>query len=255
MKRLIAMVMVLCMMFTAALAEEEQPKSVWDSIGGWFSQAWKDTTAWVSQAWADASKWVGQAWGDVSKWVEQAWNDSAKWVTDIWGDVSAWATGTPKAPGGSEENWWKNTFNEVTGNAENPWKWLTEEAGTMQPEYRMLLSGIREAAAPGSGTAEKVKTVFIAIGQKLKLSDGDTQKVWDTVEAYAKEKGIDPAAATRLSLPYLLQLAADRAEAGGSIPAVAVAQYLVAVDEKMNVNSTEQANQLTDQLNAALAGI
>ena len=49
MKRFITVLLVLCMMLSAtSYAEEEKPKSIWDSIGGWVNQAVEDTTNWDS---------------------------------------------------------------------------------------------------------------------------------------------------------------------------------------------------------------
>ncbi len=266
MKRFISILLVLCLVSPSALAEEEQQKSVWDSIGGWFdqaaedtadwaSQAWEDTSGWVSQAWTDASNWVEGAWGDASQWVEQAWNDSSGWVTDIWGDVSSWANETIESASGSIGAWWAQTFNTVTETSSNPWKWLADESTTFQPEDLATLSKIKEAIMSSDSDAEaKVKTIFTALLKTLKLSDEDSQKVWDTVESYANQKGISKLAATKLALPYLLQLTIDSSESQDSIPAIAIAQYLTAIIEKLSVNSTDSANALIDQLNEVLSG-
>lgn len=256
MKRFATLVLILIMSCSFALAEEEQPKSVWDSIGGWFGQAWEDTSGWVSQAWSDASKWVEGAWGDASKWVEQAWNDSSQWVTDIWGDVSTWASETYESASGSIGAWWAETFNTVTETTSNPWEWLTAEAKTLQPEALKTLSDVKEAAmSNGSDAEEKVEVVFLAMLKTLKLNDEDSEKVWSTVEAYANQKGISKLAASKLALPYLFQLTIDSTETQEGIPAIAIAQYLTAIVEKLNVSTTEVASQFVDQLNEVLNGI
>ena len=256
MRRFVVLLLILYMSCSAVLAEEEQPKTVWDSIGGWLGQAWEDTSGWVSQAWSDASKWVEGAWGDDSKWVEQAWNDSSEWVTDIWGDVSAWAAETYESATGSIGAWWTETFISVTETAGNPWGWLVEEASTLQPEASATLSNVKEAVMADDDDAETiVKATFIAMLKALKLNDEDSQKVWKTIEAYADQKGISKLAASKLALPYLFQLTVDSAESQDGIPAIAIAQYLTAIVEKLNVNATDDADHLIDQLNEALIGI
>ena len=256
MKRFATLVLILIMSCSFALAEEEQPKSVWDSIGGWFGQAWEDTSGWVSQAWSDASKWVEGAWGDASKWVEQAWNDSSQWVTDIWGDVSTWTSETFESASTSIGIWLAERLTSVTEKASNPWEWLIVETKSLQPNALMTLSTIKEAVESNDNDAETiVKTAFVAMLKELKLNDEESQKVWDTIAAYAGQKGISQITASKLALPYLFQLTVENAEVQNDIPAIAIAQYLTAIIEKLGVKSTEEANQLIDQLNEALRGI
>lgn len=50
MKRFVSLLLVMCLALSTAFAEENQPKSVWDSIGGWFNQAVEDAADWASQA-------------------------------------------------------------------------------------------------------------------------------------------------------------------------------------------------------------
>lgn len=255
MKRFFAILLVLCMMLPMAVAEEEN-RSVLDTIGGWFRKAWEDTSGWVSQAWENASKWMKGAWGDASKWVEQAWNESSQWVIEIWGDVSTWASETYENASGSIGAWWTKTFNTVTETTSNLWGWLAEETAALQSETREILSSIKEAVMTNDGDAEtKVKSVFFVILKKLNINDEDSQKVWNTIEAYAKQKGISKLAVSRLALPYLLQLIIDSMESQSGIPAIAIAQYLTAIVEKLNINSTDTANQLIEQLNEVLGGI
>lgn len=256
MKRFFAVLLIFFMVFPHAKAEKEEQKSVLDSIGGWFGQAWEDTSGWVSHAWSDASKWVQGAWGDASQWVEQAWNESSQWATEIWGDVSTWASETYESASGSIGAWWADTFNTVTETASNPWEWLAEGTKTLQPEAVKTLSTVKEAVMSNDSDAEtKVKTTFTAMLKALKQNDEDSQKVWDTVAAYAIQKGISKLTVVKLVLPYLFQLTIDSAEAQDGIPAIAIAQYLTAIVEKLNVNTTDMAEQLVGQLNEVLNGI
>ena len=66
MKRFITVLLVLCMMLSvASYAEEEKPKSIWDSIDGWVNQAVEDTSNWASQAVEDTTNWVSNAATDA----------------------------------------------------------------------------------------------------------------------------------------------------------------------------------------------
>ena len=253
MKRFFSLFLVLCLICPAALAEEEKPRSFWDSVGGWFSQTAEDVSDWASGAWKDASKWVKGAWGDASQWVEQAWNDSAEWVTDIWGDVADWATDAYDSASDSAKAWWAKTFNTVTKSTENAWNWLTEEIDSLKPEVRENLDLVREAASAAGDSAEAaVRDAFDQMLAKLDLNENDARKVWETVSAYADQKGISRLTAARLALPYLLQLTIDSAESDTGIPAVAIAQYLTAIMEKQGVGTDETADELVEQLRQAL---
>lgn len=266
MKRFFAILMILCMLSTAAFAESGEQKSVFDAIGGWFSQAWTDASGWVSQAWQDASKWVEGAWkdaskwiegawGDASKWVVQAWNDSSQWVAGIWGDVSSWVSGTTESAAGASGTWWTKTFNTVTANAEKPWAWLAGETASLQAETKEILSKVKDAVKSGEDEAEaKVKDAFNSMLKKLKLSDDDSQKIWQTLEAYANQKGFSKIAVAKLALPYLFQLTVDGAGAQNNMPPIAIAQYLTAIVEKLNITSMDSVNSLIEQLNKEVFG-
>ena len=253
MKRCLIFTLILCLACSAALAEEEQPKSVWDSIGGWFSQAAEDTSSWVSQAWSDASKWVEGAWGDASKWVEQAWNDSSTWAVEIWGDVSTWAVDTYDNASGAVSSWWTETFNNVTESKTDAWSWITEESASLNDAFREELAAIQSAIS--NNEIDTVKAVFDKLLSQLGLTDEDADKVWSTVRSYAEEKGISHLTAAKLALPYLFQLTVDGGNSNNGIPAIAIAQYITAIVEKLNVSSEHDANELVQQLSEILEGI
>ena len=89
-----ATLLTLCVFInTAAIAEEEQSKSIWNSIGGWFSQAAEDTANWASQAWEDTTDWATQAWEDTSAWVSDAASGAWNWVTGAANDAWKWTVG------------------------------------------------------------------------------------------------------------------------------------------------------------------
>ena len=244
------MLLVICFACSTAIAEGEQ--SLWDSIGGWFGQAAEDVSNWASQAWSDTTNWIEGAWGDSSKWVEQAWSDSSGWVSNIWGDVSTWAAETYETTSNSISVWWAETFNKVTESATNPWNWLSEETASLRTELRDVLNDVKDAAA--SDDEAKVRKTFRELAEILNLTEENSERIWSTINAYAEQKGIAPLTAMKLALPYLFQLTNDSGEAKDSIPAIAIAQYLTAIIEKLNVKTSEDANGLIEQLNTVLNG-
>lgn len=80
--------------------ETPEQKSLWDSVGGWFSQAGKDigdaaSSAWntVSGAASDASKWVGDRLGEAGEWAGVAAKDLSDWVGDRANEFNTWLNG------------------------------------------------------------------------------------------------------------------------------------------------------------------
>lgn len=253
MKRISVLLLAIMLIFTYAHAEEEEPKSVWNNIGSFFSNTWSSVSDFAGNAWNGAAQWIEGAWGDTSKWVEQAWNDTSTWAVDIWGDASTWVVETYESASGTVSAWWAQTFNTVTDNVENKWAWLAEEKTRLQVQYGPVVENLK-AVVNSSGEAEKqeVQQVFDELLSRLGLDEGNKQKVWDTMKAYAEQKGISESAMEKLVLPYLLQLVIDSEGTGDSIPAIAVAQYLTGVVEKLGVSSNEDAFALIDQLRETL---
>lgn len=247
-RRMFAIALVICMVVSCSFAEEKKG-NMWDSIGGWFDQAWKDTSGWVSQAWTDATSWVNGAWGDASKWIGQAWNDSSAWVSDIWGDASTWVIDTSDAIG----VWWRDTFNTVTETKNNAWEWIEKSQKDLQTQLKQYKDIIAITQNDVSDAENDVINAYKDLLKKINLNEKDSEKVIDTIKAYAGEKGIAVSSLEKILLPYLTQLAVDSGSAGnGKIPAVAVAQYLTGIIEKIGLENEKQAQQLISELEMAL---
>ncbi len=89
---------------SAALAEEERPKSFLDSVGGWFNQATEDASNWATQAWEDTTGWISDTAADAWNWVEGAANDTWNWTVGAANDAWQWTVKTANG-----------TWNGVTG--------------------------------------------------------------------------------------------------------------------------------------------
>ncbi len=243
-------IFLFCMSVFAAVAEstEEEKKDIFAQLGSFFSDAWGEVSEWTSQKLDDASVWMTNAWGDASQWVIHAWDSSSTWVKEIWGDATTWMEDSYESVSGAVTVWWAETFDKATDIAEQAGKWLndTEVKGSK------LFEQVKAAVASKDYTMEGAKAIFDAVVKGLGLTEEETAKVWETVLAYAEENGMNPLSAVKVALPYLLRLNADCKD-GGSIPAVAVAQYLVGIYEKLGINSNEAAENLEDQLEAALS--
>ena len=94
MKRFAIFFLLLCMVFSPALAEDEEQKSVWSSIGGWLDQAVEDTSSWATQAWDDASTWVTNAATDTWNWMAGAANDAWNWTVSAANDTAGFTVQT-----------------------------------------------------------------------------------------------------------------------------------------------------------------
>ena len=80
--------------------ETPEQKSVWDRVGGWFTQAGKDIADTAVGAWnatsgavTDAANWIGDRLGDAGEWAQTAYNDVSDWVGDRGRDLSDWWNG------------------------------------------------------------------------------------------------------------------------------------------------------------------
>ena len=145
----------------------------------------------------------------------------------------------------------------MTDSSGKAWSWLTEESGLLKEKAAAATQDVKAAVSATGGQAEEqVRKTFDALLARLDLTAGDADRVWRTVEAYAREKGISTLAAAKLALPCLLQLTLDAAaEPERSIPAIAIAQYLTAVMEKLGVQSDSGAEELLRKLSEALNGV
>lgn len=265
MKKRIALFLIAvaaCCVISISFAEEGQKSgeildsissffsNTWNDASGWVEGAWTDTTKWVDVVWKDATVWIKSSWGDASKWIEQAWNDSSTWVSDIWGDASNWAADTVSA-------WWTSTFNIVTQDSKDAWAWIKDRADRLKAYGVELFESVKDAVSSADEHAEeKLEKVFFSMLEKLSINETDANKVWETICSYAEQKNISTIATIKLSIPYLLQLCVDSAEQSNvNIPAVAVAQYLTGIIEKLGINDNDAAYELVIQLNDALSDI
>ncbi len=251
MKRFLVIMVCICMiMSTCSYAEEEKDPGFFESVGNWFGQAWNDSTAWVSQAWTDSTTWVSNAWGDSGKWISQAWNDSSKWISDIWGDASTWAADTYTNVSGSVSTWWEETFNKTEA-LDEVWTKNDNVARAFESLKEYLIEqGLSAINENDLGNNISVHEINSQLLKKLNLNDSDVKKVLDTIQAYSEQKGLSVSSVEAIMLPYLLQLTVDSETVGNvNIPAIAVAQYLTGVIEKLGIKSEEDAQLLAARVN------
>lgn len=205
---------------------------LWDGASEWADGAWEGASAWLSDKWEDAKTWITKAWGDASEWIEKNWNDPDSKIRKIWGEAADWI-------GEKSEKiiaWLKEAFKKVTEYAGKVWDWVKG----LKTEDSDLFAQMEEALTETEVTEQEVQETLGTLGEALSLTEDDNEKIWDTVEAYAQDRQIEPATLGQLALPYMLQLNAD-AEGQEEIPGAAVAQFLTAVFEKTGINGNDDA--------------
>jgi len=252
-RRFIALFLILCLAVPAACAEEDN-ESLKDAVLDWINQAAQDASKWADDAWKTASEWLTQAWGDASKWVSQAWNHTSGWAVDIWGDASTWAKGVYDSASGAVSTWLVETFDQVTKNGADTWEWIQNESKETRDQIAEKYHDISAIAREGAAEAEQqIRAAYEKVLKSMGLNDEDVGKVWETIRAYAAEKGITIASIQKIMFPYLVKLAMESLKQGTPvIPAITVAQFLTAVIEKQNVKTEEQAQDLLDNLDGVL---
>jgi len=228
MKRVFCLILAICMTCSIAFADEEQ-KSVWDSIGGWFSQAAEDTSNWASQAWEDSSAWVGQALQDASAWLNDAWNNSSKWVEQAWKDSGDWIS----------TNWdgfviWINTL--TSG---NPYSWINDMIGEdgllAYDTFVSLRSFLSE-----NPDLSALKDRFFSDLHELSLLNEDIEKTWSTLSSWAVEKDLPVDQTIKVIIPFICRLqirGGSAIDADAILTGPVVTKYLITILESMNLDS------------------
>lgn len=224
MKRWISLALVLCLVSSAALAEEGS-KDIFGQIGDWFNQAWNDTTKWVAQAWEDSSKWVSQAWQDSSEWISGNWSAFTIWVRTITWD--------------------------------NPYAWIRDmvlDEGILAydsyVEIRDFLAGNPDAAA--------IKEKLFAELSEQSLLNEEKNKVWEIFESWAAEHHVSAQQVALLSIPFIERINIIGMESLGTdieITGPAIAQYLMTVIEAMKINGHEDAEARINALKNSLGNL
>jgi len=246
-KRVIAIVIVLCMLTSVAFAEEQKGGSIFDSIGNWVNNAWNDTTGWVSQAWQDASGWVVHAWSDVSAWTMQAWQDSTKWVSQAWKDSSNWTA----------TNWdhfivWVNRL--TSG---DPYSWIKDsilENGVFAYEEYVNLRSFLEK----SPDLDQIHLKYDDMLSKLSLRNEDKTVLWKMMQEWSENNKLPFDTVSKAALPYLTRLIVEGESAIGEdavFSGPVVGQYLVTVLDAMNLDSAGKADLYLKMQNEILEGL
>ena len=280
-KRIVALTLTICMLSVGiSFAEEEKPKGVLESIGGWFSQAAEDTAGWATQAWDDTSDWASQAWDDTSEWASQAWDDTTKWASQAWDDTSAWAVQawsdvsawTVQAWDDSSK-WvsqaWKDSSEWATVNWDSfiiwvntiasgdPFSWVKDvviDNGTLAyDEYADIRSFLKEKP-----NLKQIQQKYDEKLTELSLLNQDKEVLWKTLKKWTEEKGLSLETTSQLALPFLSRLIIEGESVigeGAEFSGPVVGQYLLTILEAMNLDSTGTADMRRKMLLASLDGL
>lgn len=220
-KRWISLVLILCLVSSAALAEEGN-KNVFEQIGGWFAQAWDDTTKWVAQAWEDSSKWVSQAWKDSTEWVSGNWSAFTIWVRTITKD--------------------------------NPYTWIRDmvlDEGILA--YNNYVE-IREFVASNPDSSAIKEKLYAKLSEQSLLNE-DKDKVWQIFTSWATEHHVTTEQVALLLIPFVERLNIVGIESLGTdieISGPSIAQYLITALEAMQINNHEDAEARINALKSSL---
>jgi len=168
-------------------------------------------------------------------------------VLNIWGDASTWVTETAHTVSESVSNWWVDTFQTVTDKTNGALEWVGNESEAFKSTLKEKYTDIAAAAKDGIANAgESIKNVYEDLLKKLNLNEIDTAKILETLKVYADKIGVSVTTVAAALLPYLVKIVIESTVTGKSIPAVAVAMFLTAVIDKLDVTTEEQAEQLVD---------
>lgn len=252
----IIIVIIICLNSVCAFAEGEQQGGLLDSIRSLLEEAKNGISNWTATTSEDASSWINNTWGDASKWINQAWSDSSDWITGIWGNASAWTSRTYDNVSAATGAWWVKTLDMVMDQTEGTWNWIRETSAGLDSRGKEIMGEIKDALADPEVTIESVREVFDGLMEKMGIDNAEAVKIWTTLLTYARQKRLSPLVVLKLVLPYLARLAIDSLMAqNSSIPAVAVAQYLITILGKLGIDTNSIAENLVILLINALNAI
>ena len=193
------------LMSASAFAEEEESKSVWDSIGGWFSQTAEDASNWASQAWEDTSGWVSDTATGAWAWVTGAANDAWNGVSGFFNPPSTEGVPTiaiePDLPEGTPKMYLGYSA-EKTG-LDNGY-YNTLEIGKDDPHFglsigKFYISGFTGVTSKDGEHFIFLKTVgddvelHFELAQDIDMIGGDTSvTINQDTGGYDRQFGISP---------------------------------------------------------------
>lgn len=247
MKRIISFILALCIMSSAAFAEENDQMSIRDSINSWLKQATKDTSDWAHKAWNDTSEWAGQVWDNASNWTIQAWNDASKWVGKAWSDSTKWAA----------NNWnhfivWINTISSG-----DPYSWLKTaiaDNGILAYDRLVDLRSFLEKDPQNDEIHEKYNAAL----SELSILKEDQAILWNMLQDWSNENGIAMEQTAIILLPFLTRLVIEGETVIGDdvvLSGPVIGQYLLSVLEAIAIDSQSKAEMQIQILQASLAGL
>ena len=252
-KRPIAIGLVICLISSFAVAEDDKGsvlellRNAWDETKTWTADIWNEVITSTDDAWNNVKHWVGNTWGSASEWVEKTWNSSSDWIFTIWGDTSTWISDEYDKATESVSAWWVDTFNDVTEKTDVAMEWVGKESevfrSTLNETYKNITSTAKEDIA---NTGESIKSTYEELLRKLNFSDIEIEKIIETINEYAAMIGLPVGSIAVALLPYLVKLVIQSTMTGKSIPAVAVAMFLTAVIDKLDITTERQAEQLVN---------
>jgi hypothetical protein len=247
MKRFIKILLALCVAIPKDFGQEETPKSVRDSTGGWFHRAVEHVSNWLSQVQEDTSALVNQTRNDVSTWTAQVWDNSSKWISQTWTESSNWAV----------TNWdhfivWVNTA--LSG---DPYSWVKNvvlDNGVLAYDgYAKIRSFLAK-----NPSLDEIRQTYDEALSELSLLNKDKDIIWGMIQGWTEEKGLTMEQTSRLALPFLTRLLIEGESVINDDVAFSgpvVGQYLLTILEAMNLDSIGKADMQLKILQASLEGL
>lgn len=269
MKCFVCILLVFCLTFSSAFAEEEKKDSIWKSIGDWIDQAtketsnwasdawkhafdwaesaWNNSSAWASQTWEDALSWTNQAWQDTSGWTAQAWIDSAKWVSQTWSESSDWTA----------TNWdhfivWINTIT-----AGSPYSWIKD--ATLNDGIIAYDRFVELRSFLNSNPDEtQIRLMYDKMLSELSILNEDKGILWNMIQSQDSINGCSVEQIAMLTMPYIIKLQVEGESVIGDdaiFSGPVVGQYLLTSLEAMHIDSSDVADMRLKIMKATLDGL
>ncbi len=254
MKRFVAMLLMLCMVASSALAEAPQQTApdgadgwiggVAEDVSGWAKQAWQETTDWAGHAWDEVCAWVSRTWTNLSEWTTRAWEDASKWVARAWSDSAKWTA----------TNWdtfivWVNTLKSG-----DPYAWVRDVvADHGAPAYDLFAQA--RTFLNSDPDLDTMRQKYNEVLAKLSLRHEDRDILWNMLQEWTDRKGLKMEQTTKLAYPFLVRLLTEGEPVIGEqavFSGPVVGQYLLTILEALKVDSAGIADIMLKNLRDSL---
>jgi len=235
MRKQISIVLITVILLTnvCTLAEQNEGKDIFGTIGGFINETINNAGATIDNAANDVTGFINDAGENISGALDNAGNS----IAEFWNKTSGYAS----------DAWnWAGTVVEDTGNA---------ISDSTQHTLNQLGSWLD---ITGDNALSTLKDIFDVVTSSLGIAGSQAAKIWDSVYQYSIEKNINMVVLVKLTLAILIRISLGSDILIGEMAGDYIDEVVMDWFSDFNINSQEDAeNALTtleNSLESAVSG-